>query len=45
MARHSAQIGLYRRVLATLTGLPIAAVSADGVFTETAVRWPLPVGD
>jgi len=35
-ARHKAQLMLYRRVVAVLTGLPIASVGAELVFTETA---------
>ncbi len=44
LSRHGAQIGVYRRVLAALTGLPVAAVSAEAVFTETATRVPVPAG-
>jgi len=35
-ARHKAQLMLYQRVVAVLTGLPIASVGAELVFTETA---------
>jgi ATP-dependent exoDNAse (exonuclease V) beta subunit len=34
--RHAGQITLYRRVVAKLTGLSVAAVSAEVIFTETA---------
>lgn len=38
VTRHKGQIALYRRVVAVLAGLPLAAVEADLVFTETARR-------
>ena len=44
LARHAVQVGLYRRVLAALTGLPVNRVSAEVVFTETATLAPLPDG-
>ena len=37
-ARHAGQILLYRQVAAVLTGLPLAAVEAELVFTESALR-------
>ncbi len=40
--RHRTQLGLYRRVLATLTGLPVTAIAAELVFTETASRAAVP---
>ena len=41
-ARHAAQIGLYRRVLAVLTGLKPAVVAAELVFTALARRVVVP---
>jgi ATP-dependent exoDNAse (exonuclease V) beta subunit len=38
VARHEGQIALYRRVVAVMTGLPVAAVRAELVFTETGRR-------
>jgi hypothetical protein len=36
--RHSAQLNLYRRVVAALAGLPVASVAAELVFTRTCTR-------
>jgi len=44
VARHEGQIALYRRVVAVLTGLPVAAVRAELVFTETARKVALVAG-
>ena len=44
VARHEGQITLYRRVVAVLTGLPVAAVRAELVFTETARKVALVAG-
>jgi ATP-dependent exoDNAse (exonuclease V) beta subunit len=44
MARHEGQIGLYRRVVAVLTGLPAADVRAVLVFTETAGKTAVAAG-
>ena len=41
-ARHAAQIGLYRRVVAVLTGLAPTAVSAELVFTSLPRRVTVP---
>ncbi len=38
-ARHRGQLLLYRRAVAVLTGLPLAAVEAQLVFTEPAVSF------
>lgn len=43
--RHVAQITLYRRVVAVLTGLPVKSVGAKLVFTETAEKLAVPPGD
>jgi ATP-dependent exoDNAse (exonuclease V) beta subunit len=37
-ARHEGQIAIYRRVVAVLTGLPVASVSAEVVFTGPAKK-------
>jgi ATP-dependent exoDNAse (exonuclease V) beta subunit len=37
LARHRSQLLLYRRAVAVLAGLPLAAVEAQLVFTESAV--------
>jgi ATP-dependent helicase/nuclease subunit A len=37
LERHRGQLLLYRRSVAVLTGLPLAAVEAQLVFTEPAV--------
>jgi ATP-dependent exoDNAse (exonuclease V) beta subunit len=37
-ARHRAQLALYREVLARLTGLPVASVRAEVVFTAVCAR-------
>jgi hypothetical protein len=42
--RHAGQLALYRRVVATLTGLPVEAVSAEIVFTESARKVALGTG-
>lgn len=42
--RHEAQLALYRRVAAVLTGLPLESVSAEVVFTASAMRVPLGSG-
>jgi len=44
VARHEGQISLYRRVAAVLTGLPVAAVRTELVFTETATKVALGAG-
>jgi ATP-dependent helicase/nuclease subunit A len=42
LARHTAQLQLYRRVVARLTGLAEREVGAEVVFTALAARFPLP---
>jgi len=42
--RHAGQLALYRRVVATLTGLPVEAVRAEIVFTENARKVELDAG-
>lgn len=41
--RHAAQLRLYRRAVALLTGLPLARVGAELVFTGSARRVAVPV--
>lgn len=45
VTRHEAQIALYRRVVAVLTGLPMNSVGAKVVFTETAEKLAVRAGD
>lgn len=39
--RHASQLGLYRRVVAVLAGLPLESVAAEVVFTESGTSVPL----
>lgn len=42
IARHAAQLNLYRRVVARLAGLAESSVGAEVVFTTLARRFPVP---
>lgn len=44
IARHAAQLNVYRRVVAVLTGLSVAAVGAELVFTRGGVIVSVPAG-
>ncbi|WP_438480112.1 UvrD-helicase domain-containing protein [Oleiharenicola lentus] len=43
MARHEAQLNVYRKVVGVLTGLPVNAVDAEVVFTQLRVRCRVPL--
>lgn len=43
--RHAGQLGIYRRVAAVLTGLPLAAVRASLILTDQGLAVDVPLAD